>query len=115
MDERTPVVVGIGAVQQRTEDPLESVDAAALMLAAVEKAGTDSGTARLLERAQLVAVPRGTWRYTDPARMIARHIGADDARTARFELGVLQQSLLGRACNAIANDGLDVAIVCGGE
>src|SRR4051794_1154049 len=115
MDGRTAVVVGVGAVQQRVEDPRAAVDAAALMVQAVKHAGADSGRPDVLRRAELVAVPRGTWRFTDPARIVAEQVGAAHARTARFELGVLQQSLLARACRAIADDRLDVVIVCGAE
>ncbi len=115
IDGRTPVLVGAAALQQHGDDPLATDDAVTLMTRAVEHAAADTGARGLLERAQLVAVPKGMWAYHDPGRIVARRVGAVDARTARFELGVLQQSLLARACHAIQHDGLDVAIVCGGE
>src|SRR4051794_3422801 len=111
LDGRTPVVVGVGVAQQRCDDPRDGVDAVGLMIDAVDAAGADSGRPELLRAAQLVAVPKGTWRERDPGRRVAAHVGARDARTARFELGVLQQSLLARAARAIRDDGLDVAIV----
>ncbi len=115
IDERTPVVVGVGAVQQRCDDPGDAREAVELMAAAVERAAADAGAPTLATEAQLVAVPKGLWGYHDPARLVAGHFGATAARTARFELGVLQQTLVSRACAAISRDGLDIAVICGGE
>jgi acetyl-CoA C-acetyltransferase len=114
VDARTPVLVGAGVAHQRTDDPSESVEAVALMTTAVERAGADADAAGLLAQAQAVYVPRGTWRYRDPGRLIAERIGAT-ARTVIAELGVLQSTPFTRACRAIAAGDLDVAIVVGGE
>jgi acetyl-CoA C-acetyltransferase len=61
-----------------------------------------------------VLAPRGTWRYADPGRILASRFGAA-ARTVVGEIGVLQQTLVTRACEAIARGDLDVALVVGGE
>ncbi len=114
VDPRTPVLVGAGVAHQRSDDPSESVEAVALMTTAVERAGADADAPGLLAQAQAVYVPRGTWRYRDPGRLIAERIGAT-ARTVIAELGVLQSTPFTRACRAIANGDLDVAIVVGGE
>jgi acetyl-CoA C-acetyltransferase len=115
IDGRTPVLVGAAAVQQRADEPADAREAAELMIAAVERAAADTGAPAVLGRAGLVAVPKGTWSYRDPARIVAARIGAASTRTARYELGVLQQTLVAHACAAIAGGGLDVAVVCGGE
>ncbi len=112
---RTPVLVGAAAVQQRHDDPSRDDDAATLMVRAVERAVSDAGPGALLARAGLVAVPTGTWPYRDAARIVAERVGARGARTARYEIGLLQQTLVADACRAIAEQGLDVAVLCGGE
>src|SRR5438128_1737939 len=73
VDERTPVLVGVGMVEQREEDPADAVETLELMLRAVRAAGDDAGRrgAALLARAGLVAIPKGQWHYGDPGRLIA--------------------------------------------
>ena len=114
VDPRTPVLVGAGVAHQREEDPAAAVEAVALMTTAVERAGDDAHAPALLAQAGAVLVPRGTWRYRDPGRIVAERIGAS-ARTVIAELGVLQLTPFTRACLAIAGGELDVAIVVGGE
>ena len=114
VDARTPVLVGAGVAHQRFDDPTEGDEAVMLMTTAVERAGEDAHAPELLARAGAVFVPRGTWRYRDPGRIVAERIGAT-ARSVIAELGVLQLTPFTRACLAIARDELDVAIVVGGE
>jgi acetyl-CoA C-acetyltransferase len=111
---RTPVLVGAGVAHQRQEDPTAAAEAVALMTTAVERAGEDAHAPGLLAQAGAVFVPRGSWRYPDPGRIVAERIGAS-ARSIIAELGVLQLTPFTRACRAIANGDLDVAVVVGGE
>ena len=115
MDPRTPVLVGIAAIEQRLEDPNEAREAYELMIDAVEEAERDAGSPGLLVRADSIRVPRGFWQYSDPGRLIADHIGAEGARTILAEIGILQQTLISDACRAIAEGREDVAIVVGAE
>lgn len=115
LNPRTPVLVGIGAVQQRLEDPADSLEPFELMVAALEAAAEDAGSRRLLAGASSVRVPVGFWRYSDPGRLIADRIGADAATTVLAEIGVLQQTLLSEACTAIAAGDEEIALVTGGE
>lgn len=115
LDPRAPVVVGVGSITQRPGDPAELLSATELMVAACERAGADSGAPGLLRSASLVLVPHGTWRAANPARRVAERLGSDRARTVQSEIGVLQQTLLTRACRAVATGSAEVAIVCGGE
>ena len=115
IDPRTPVLVGIGIVDQKEKDPARAREAVQLMIDAVRAAGTDCGVPGLVAEAERIYVPQGLWSYADPARMIARTIGADDARTVYARVGVLQQTLMGDACSRIAAGETDVAIVVGGE
>ena len=110
LDPRTPVLVGAGVAHQHVDDPDAALEAIELMAQACERAAPAS----LLARAQSILVPRGTWRYRDPGRLLATRFGAD-ARTVIGEFGILQQTLVTRACTAIARGDLDVALVVGGE
>src|SRR5690242_15648997 len=84
------------------------------MTTAIERAGDDAHAPALLAQAGAVFVPRGTWRYRDPGRIVAERVGAH-AESIVAELGVLQSTPFTRACRAIAAGDLDVAIVVGGE
>ncbi len=115
MDPRTPVLVGVGAVQQREDDPSQAREPVELMIAALAKAAEDAGSRALLARADRIAAPRGFWDYLDPCRIVAERFGAARARTELAEIGVLQTTLLGRAAAAIAKGEADVVLVTGGE
>lgn len=115
LDPRTPVLVGIGLVQQKCEDPLQAREAIDLMIDAVRQAGADAGIADHMSEIDSVLVPQGLWSYGDPGRMIADHFGATKARTVYAKLGVMQQSLLNEACRGIAQGEIDLAVVAGGE
>lgn len=111
----TPVLVGIGVVTQRVEDPARALDPLAMMIEATRAAGADAGAPGLLGALGRILVPRGRWSYGDPARAIARAVGAASAETVLSTVGVLQQTLLGNVCNAIAGGEIDVALVAGGD
>ncbi|MGI9295379.1 MAG: hypothetical protein ACR2PS_15480, partial [Pseudomonadales bacterium] len=115
LDPNTPILVGVGVVQQRCENPLQAKEAIALMITAAERAAADAGSRELLSRADCIQVPQGFWKYSDPARLLARAIGADQATTVLADFGILQQSLMTRACQAIQEGSQKVAIVAGGE
>jgi acetyl-CoA C-acetyltransferase len=112
---RTPVVAGVGVVSQEVDEPGGGLEALELMIAATQAAGEDSGAAGLLGAVQQVAVPHGTWTYSDPGRLIADRIGANGARTVLVQVGIPQQTLLDDALVAIRDGRLDVAVVVGGE
>ena len=115
LDPRTPVLVGVGAVQQRCDDWRDALEPIELMVAALERAAADAGSRSLLARANSIRVPRGFWDYSDPARLIAERVGAHRARTQLAEIGVLQTTLLGAAAFAIASGAEQVVLVAGGE
>lgn len=114
LDPRTPVLVGVGVAQQRVDDPATAREASALMLSAAVRAGGDAGDSAILGAIGIVLVPKGMWAYHDPGRLVAAGLGIEP-RTVLAEIGVLQQTLLTRACLAIAQGDVDVALVCGGE
>jgi acetyl-CoA C-acetyltransferase len=116
MAPRTPVLVGIGVATQREQDPALAEEPLDLMLAAVRSAGADAGpSAALLAGVGRVAVPKGRWKYQNPGGEIARAIGAPAATSVLASVGVLQQSLVGEACAAIAAGDAHTTLVVGGD
>ena len=113
----TPVLVGIGVATQREDDPARALEPLDLMLEAVRNAGADAlpDSAALLAGVGRIGVPRGRWRYENPGRELARASGADDATSLLASVGVLQQTLIGDACRAIAGGETHTALVVGGD
>ena len=117
LDPRTPVLVGAAAITQRSTDPSTASDAVSLIAQALRAAADDAGGAdphRLIKQAQLIMAPGGSWPSTDPGRVVALELGITP-KTLLAELGVLQQTLFTRACEAIASGEASVVLVCGGE
>lgn len=115
MDARTPVLVGIGVSTQREEDAVRALEPLDLMIDAVRRAGKDSRADALLAGVQRIAVPKGRWRYRNPAGEIARSIGARRSVSVLATVGVLQQTLIGDACLRIAQGEIDIALVVGAD
>lgn len=111
----TPVLVGIGIVDQKIEDWTKAKEAIELMTDAAHAAVDDTGVATIASAVERIYVPRGLWNYTDPARLVGQAIGSAEATTVWVEIGVLQQTAIGDACRRIAEGELDVAMVVGGE
>ncbi|RIL04467.1 MAG: acetyl-CoA acetyltransferase [Proteobacteria bacterium] len=114
-DERTPVLVGVGALSQRCDDPKDAPEPLEAMIRALERAAEDAGSRALLARADRIAAPRGFWDYPDPCRVAAERFGAPRAKTEVAELGILQTTLFGRAAAAIAAGEADVVLVMAAE
>ena len=112
---RTPVLVGVGVAMRREADPARALEPIDLMLEAVRAAGADCGAPALFAEVGSIAVPRGRWRYRNPAGEIARTIGAARATTIVSSVGVLQQTLIADACEAIAAGEIDSALVTGAD
>jgi acetyl-CoA C-acetyltransferase len=111
-----PVLVGVGQVLQRPEDPREATEPLETMLAALEQAGRDAGAPKLLERASAVYVLRGTWGYGDPGREIARRLGAALVETIGTPYGGnFAQACVIDAARAIQAGRLGVVLVTGAE
>lgn len=111
----TPVLVGIGVAQRHEDDPARALEPIDLMLEAVCAAGDDCGARNALAGVETIAVPRGRWSYRNPAREIARAIGANDAITILSSVGVLQQTLIADACDRIARGEVSSALVTGAD
>ena len=111
-----PVLVGVGQVLQRLEDPREAAEPLALMLAALQRAGEDSGAPKLLQRADSIYVLRGAWRYGDPGREIARRLGAAPHETVGTPYGGnFSQACVIDAARGIQAGRCGVILVAGAE
>jgi acetyl-CoA C-acetyltransferase len=115
LDSNTPVIVGVGAMTQRVDDPREALEPLDLMGLALERAAHDAGEPGLLSVADAVWIPRGFWPYSSPGRMLGERFGAPKIRHIVSEIGVLQTTLLGHAAAAIASGQSEVALIVGGE
>jgi acetyl-CoA C-acetyltransferase len=109
------VIAGVGVASQRVDEPGGGLEALELMIAAARAAGDDSGAPAILREVRQVAVPHGTWTYTDPGRLVAERLGAPGARTVLVRAGIPQQTLLNDAHASIRGGKLEVALVVGGE
>jgi len=112
---RTPVLVGIGTATRREENPLQALDPLALMIEAARHAGADAGSPDLLTTLDQIMVPRGRWMHANPGRAIGAALGATRVRSVLSTVGVLQQTLIGAACAAIAAGEIRSALVTGGD
>jgi acetyl-CoA C-acetyltransferase len=102
------VLVGVGTADS-------SCPVTELMARATVAAAADAGSPTLLGAVERIAIPQGTWTHTDPARALARHIGAPTARTFLYEIGVSQQEMIDEVLAAIGRGDIEVALVVGGE
>ncbi len=112
---RMPVLVGIGVVMQREDDPLLAMDPMGLMTEAALRAGADAGGSGLLAGLDRVLTPRGRWSHNNPGRAIGAAVGAPGVHSVMATVGVLQQTLFGAACDAIAAGEIGSALVVGGD
>jgi len=120
LDPRSPVIVGVGQLNQRVDQgavPLEPVDlmAEALDRASVDAAGGDR--AAVLAGADTIGVVSVlSWRYRDPGALVAERVGASPRRTIVTAMGGNSpQSLLNRVALDIQSGRSDLALLCGAE
>ena len=116
LDPRTPVLVGCGQVVQRAEDPAQAREPLRLMADALERAADDAGARSLLAAADSIRVPRGVWRYENPAAWLAERFGAASPQTGLGPIsGSTVQRMVSDAAVEIAAGRRDVVLLAGGE
>jgi acetyl-CoA C-acetyltransferase len=124
LDPRTPVLVGVGQVTERPDQgrPVaERVEPVELMARALRAASADCGGGgsgdRLLDRAQSlrIMVPL-SWRYVNPALLVADRLGLAPAELALTSIGGNSpQTVASVTARAIADGDLEVALLAGAE
>lgn len=117
LDPRTPVVVAVGQVEQRTTDLTAALEPVALLAEAARVAQADSGTDRLLATVDTLAVIHIlSHRYLDPGALVAADLGIAPARTiATDDGGNYPQALLNRACAEIQAGSSGTWLIGGAE
>lgn len=116
-DPRWPVIVAVGQVEQRTTDLDAAHSPTDLLAEAARAAEADSGATGLLATVDTVAVIRIlSWRYRDPATLLAEAVGASPRRTiVTDDGGNYPQLLLNRACREILAGEADAVLIGGAE
>jgi acetyl-CoA C-acetyltransferase len=111
IDPRTPVLVGYGQVNQHDDHPgVEPVD---LMVAAA-RAAADPRVLEAVDSVRVVNVL--SWRYRDPALLLAQRIRAKDAATRYSGVGGnVPQTLVNQACLDVQAGRADVVLIAGAE
>lgn len=111
---KSPVLIGVAAAHQRSDEPGAGLDTTGLMIEAVRSAIEDTDNTKVAARIGWIGATRGLSRLPDAARRIAEALGVD-AHTVAADAGIPQQTLVNHALDAIRSGAADVAIVCGGE
>jgi len=108
---RTPVLVGVGQINQRDESPdVEPID---LMAAAAAEAA-DPRVLGALDSIRVVNLL--SWRYRDPGLLLKQRIGARDASTQYTGIGGnTPQSLVNQVCRDISAGRADAVLLAGAE
>ena len=111
LDPRTPVIVGVGQINQHDESSeVEPVD---LMTGAAREAA-DPRVLAALDSIRVVNLL--SWRYRDPGLLLGARIGATDARTQYTGIGGnTPQSLVNQTCLDIQAGRADAVLLAGAE
>ena len=113
---RTPVLVGVGQIRQRCDDPQEALEPLALMALAAERAADDAGAPSLLGALDSIRVPHGLWRYANPAAWLRDRFGCPGAQTAWGPIaGSTVQRMLSHGAREIQAGRRDVVLLAAAE
>jgi len=110
----TPVLVGVGAINQRLSEPGLGFDDSEIVVEAAREAVFDSGSHSVGSQVSWIGATRGSSGLHNVAQDVANALGVE-AHTVAADLGVPQQALINRALVGISSGRIDAAIVCGGE
>lgn len=111
LDPRTPVLVGAGQVNDRSDDAaLEPIDLMAM-------AAREAADPRVLQAVDAIRVVNLlSWRYRDPGLLLGAKIGAGSTSTYYTGVGGnTPQSLLNQACVDIQQGRAEVILLAGAE
>ena len=117
-DTRIPVIVGVGQVNDRPENPEDGLDSLGLMEAALRVADKDAGGGWLADIESLATVDQISWpQLGDVLAPLAKAFGATlkHAETTVMAMGDSPVLLLNEAANRIGTGEITVAAIVGGE
>lgn len=116
LDPRTPVLIGAGQFVHRATGMDDALDASALMCEAIRSAATDAGLTEVPNPDSVRVVGLLSWKYGDPAWVVANQLGLTPRETAATTMGGNSpQTLVNGTAMEIQRGELDLAILCGGE
>ncbi len=117
MDPRTPVLVGVGQLNQRVDRGEPALEPAALMAEALRRAAEDTGAPGLLDDADSIrTVALLSWRYRNPGAVVATLLGIEPADTAVSAMGGNSpQSLVNTTCLDILEGRAETVLLAGAE
>ena len=116
--DRTPVIVGVGQLNDRPADASTGMNSAELMVAALKLADRDAGGGWLRDVQSLAVVDQMSWPQLNPVgNRVARAIGAAPAHIAQTASpsGDSPVLLLNEAANRIGCGEATICAVAGGE
>jgi len=113
---RIPVIIGVGEINDRPDNPREGLDSVELMVAAVRNADKDAGGGWIDRCDWLVNVAQMSFRDLDVVKMLPEALKiAPKTRIEKRPFGDVPLQLVSDAANAIASGEASVCITCGGE
>jgi acetyl-CoA C-acetyltransferase len=115
-ESRIPVIVGIGEIVDRPKDIADGLEPLALLEQAVRRAEADTGARLIGDIGSLDVVNFLSWRYRDPASLLAQRLDVKPAHCYYGPVGGESPiRYLHEAAQRIARGECSVAAVCGAE
>ena len=87
IDDRTPIIVGVGEITHRNKEPEAGLEPIELMARALRAAEEDAGAALLADIDSLDIVCEYSWPYTDATALLGERLGHLPARRVYGEAG----------------------------
>ena len=110
------MLVGSGQFLNHAASLDDALEPADLMARAIELAAADAGLASVPDAGSIRVVSLLTWKYGNPALIVAEHLGLSPRETAvTANGGNSAQSLVNPTAREILAGDLDLAILTGGE
>src|SRR2546425_5380810 len=113
-DPNDPVLVGFGQITQKTDDPRQALEPAALMAEAARRAEADAGAHLLREVDSVRVVNLISWTYGDAPGALAATLGiAPRERVYTSMGGNSPQFLINQTADEIAEGKVRIALLAG--
>jgi acetyl-CoA C-acetyltransferase len=114
--DRTPVIIGVGEINDRPTDPGQALEPLALMAAAVRAADADAGGGFLDRIDSVDVIQLVSWRYDRVAQRLTDRLGINPARAVYGIVGgETATTRIHEAALRIMNGNSMVAVITGGE
>jgi acetyl-CoA C-acetyltransferase len=116
LDPRTPVIIGVGQILQRSDSPADAMDPVAMMVEAIRAASSDAGLSSVPSPDAIRVVGLLAWNYGNPAHFIAQDLGLSPRELGLSGMGGnTPQTLVNKASLEILQGKADLVILTGGE